>query len=75
MVSYRPLSRTLLNFVLLNCLSSSSFPTSLPLLLRQFSNNMLYPKEDKENKVLLYAVSLDQLKSLQMAKLEIFFLF
>ena len=59
MVSYRPLSRTLLNFVLLNCLSSS-FPTSLPLLLRQFSNNMLYPKEDKENKVLLYAVSLDQ---------------
>lgn len=25
------------------------------LTLKYFSNNMLYPKEDKENKVLLYA--------------------
>jgi hypothetical protein len=24
----------------------------------RYSNNMLYPKEDKENKVLLYAVSM-----------------
>ena len=26
--------------------------------LFSYSNNMLYPKEDKENKVLLYAVSI-----------------
>jgi hypothetical protein len=26
-------------------------------LIKYFSNNMLYPKEDKENRILLYAVN------------------
>jgi len=30
-----------------------------------FSNNMLYPKEDKENKVLMYAVSTLSLYALE----------
>lgn len=37
--------------------SHSDGPGFVGILFCQECNNMLYPKEDKENKVLMYAVS------------------